>query len=40
MQKRDMGVPRRANVDAETEGMIFRNTKEIRLPFTHESEAA
>jgi hypothetical protein len=38
MQQRDMGVPLGANVDAETQGMIFRETKVIRSSFIHEGE--
>src|SRR3954451_9094301 len=40
MQQRDMGVPLCANVDAETQGMIFRKTEVIRSSFIHEGEAA
>src|SRR5580658_10454583 len=40
MQKPDMGVPRYADVDAETQGMIFRKTKVVRSSFIHEGEAA
>jgi hypothetical protein len=40
MQQWDVGVPRRANVDTETQGMIFRKTKVIRSSFIHEGERA
>src|ERR1700752_4420466 len=40
MQQRDMSVPLCANVDAETQGMIFRKAKVIRSSFIHEGEPA
>src|ERR1700739_62339 len=35
-----MGVPLCANVDAETQRMIFRKTKVVRSSFVHEGEPA
>src|ERR1700759_3567400 len=40
MQKRDMGVPLRANVDAEAQGMILRKTKVVGGPPVDEGETA
>src|SRR6476660_3145897 len=40
MQQRNMGVPRCANVDAETKGMIFRKAEVIRGSFIQKSEPA
>jgi hypothetical protein len=38
MQQRDMGVPLGANVDAEAEGMIFREIKVVRSSLIHKGE--
>src|ERR1700739_3205670 len=38
MQKRDMGIPFCAGVDAESKGMVFRQTKVIPGSFIHKCE--
>src|SRR5271165_4292297 len=38
MQKGDMGIPRCASIDSQTERMVFRNTEVIRSSFIHEDE--
>src|SRR5258705_6214399 len=40
MHEGKMGVPLCANVDAETQRMIFRKTKVVRSSFVHEGEPA
>lgn len=40
MQKRDMGLPRRAGIDAETQGVILWKTEIVRSSFVHEGEPA
>src|SRR5258708_30907174 len=40
MHKGDMGIPRCASIDSQTERMIFRDTKVIRTSFIHEGEGA
>lgn len=38
MEKGNMGIPRRTVVDAESESIVFRQTKVIRLSLIHEHE--
>src|ERR1700729_3226042 len=40
MQQRQRVVPLCANIDAETQGMIFRNAKVIRSSLVHEGARA
>jgi hypothetical protein len=40
MQQSERVVPFRANVDAETQGIIFRDTKIFRSSVVHEGERA
>src|ERR1700756_500817 len=40
MQKRDMGVPRRAGIDTETQGVILWKTEVLCSSSVHERETA